>query len=274
MAKSVPSEVSDLERVLGLTDRTERRPRLVIASGRGRTGKSTLLSYLAATCSQRYPLVVVDADPKNSSLANRHPDAQVPSGIGEDRRVSIEAKFDQLASDAGTTRQHDMFMDLGGGDLLLKRWGHDVALAESLIEAGVDPVLIHLLGPSEQDLAHVQDLESGHAFAPPWTILVVNYGLVATAEPSEAFAKAKTSKVVESIVERGGRLVFMPRLDCLAQMEEAGVTFSDARKGNLSKLKLLDRIRVNRWVREDMPKMLDPVRDWLPEMVDLREGGG
>jgi hypothetical protein len=120
----------------------------------------------------------------------------------------------------------------------------------------------------------VQDLESGHAFAPPWTILVVNYGLVATAEPSEAFAKAKTSKVVESIVERGGRLVFMPRLDCLSQMEDAGVTFSDARKGNLSKLKLLDRIRVNRWVRDDMPKMLDPVRDWLPEMVDLREGGG
>jgi hypothetical protein len=197
------------------------------------------------------------------------PDAEIPSGVDEDRRISIEAKFDLLVSDAGTPSQKDMILDLGGGDLLLKRWGHDVALAESLTEGGVDPVLIHLLGPSEQDLSHVQDLESGHAFAPPMTILVVNYGLVATAAPSEAFAKAKTSKVVESIVERGGRLVFMPRLDCLSVMEEARVTFSNARNGSLSKLMFLDRVRVNRWMRADMPQMLDPVRDWLPEMVDL-----
>jgi hypothetical protein len=213
---------------------------------------------------------VVDADPKNSSLANRHPDVEIPSGIGEDRRISIEAKFDRLASDAGTPRQHDMLLDLGGGDLLLKRWGHDVALAGSLTEAGVDPVLIHLLGPDDQDLAHVSDVEAGQVFSPPRTILAVNYGLVATASLSEAFAKAQSSEVVKSIVKRGGKLVFMPRLDCLSAMENAGVTFLDARKGTLSNLKLLDRIRVNRWVREDMPKMLDPVRNWLPEMDDLR----
>jgi Mrp family chromosome partitioning ATPase len=55
MTKSLAPEVSDLERVLGLTERPGRRPMLVIASGRGRTGKSTLLSYLAATCSQALP---------------------------------------------------------------------------------------------------------------------------------------------------------------------------------------------------------------------------
>jgi hypothetical protein len=276
MVKNVPSEVTDLERVLGLADDkpTRRPPILVIASGRGQTGKSTLLSYLAAACKRVYPLRVIDADPKNSSLSTRHADAEIPAGIDEDARVWLEAQFDRLVSEAGTIRQHDMLLDLGGGDLRLRRWGHDVALAESLIEAGVDPVLLHLLGTSDQDLAHVADLELGGVFAPPKTVLVVNSGLVPTASLSEAFSEAGKSEVVQSVVGRGGRLVFMPHLGCLRDMEKDGVTFTDAVGGDLSKLRFLDRIRARRWVREDMPKMLDPVRDWLPEMVDLREGGG
>jgi hypothetical protein len=250
-------------------DVVERRPILVIASGRGKTGKSAILSYIATTRRRTRPLRIIDADPKNASLSARLPEADTPPAIGEDRRIWIEQQFDKLVADAGTEHEHDMLLDLGGGDLLLKQWGHQIDLSSALIEEGVEPVLIHMLGPDDADLSHLADVETGRVFAPPRTIVVMNAGLVPpTQSAREAFKRIAGSALVQSVQNRGGRVVVMPSLDCMRELEQAGLSFADvlAEGSDASrKLGFANMRRVRRWLREDMPAMHAKIADWLPE---------
>jgi hypothetical protein len=245
-----------------------RRPIAVIVSGRGKTGKSLFAWWLAGTSTGQAPLKIVDADPKNQSLANRCSSAEVPPGLGDDRRYWIEAQFDRLIADAGTPKQHDLLLDLGGGDLFLRRWGHEIDLASMLIDEGVDPVLVHMLGPDEADVSHLADVETGGIFAPPRTVVVLNAGLVPpNRSVATAFEKVLTCSAVQSVLGRGGKLVHMPALlDCMAEFESSGLPF-DQVGGALARnaLGAINNRRVSRWLRQDMPAFRAAFGDWLPE---------
>jgi hypothetical protein len=73
-----------------------RRPVLLSVRGRHETGKTTLLSLLIDTARGDYPMRIVDADQNNQTLEQWFPQAVIPEGIGEERRLNVEAQFNRV----------------------------------------------------------------------------------------------------------------------------------------------------------------------------------
>jgi hypothetical protein len=240
------------------------RPKLVVTLGRGRTGKSVFLAWLAEAVSGR--LLVVDADPP--VLSDRFPQAEtLPAGMdGEDRRVWVEGQIERMIEIAGTPDQADMLLDVGGNDILLKRLGRELKLAEMLAAAGVDPVAVHMIGPDDADLGYLREVEDRGLFCPAMTILVLNKKLVKDGRSHEAaFAPVLQSEIVGKVLARGGRIVSMPSLACMDEIEAKGVTPRQAmERWRDIKLGLFNLTRVRLWVEDDMPAMRAKVADWLP----------
>jgi hypothetical protein len=141
-----------------------RRPMLVSVRGRHETGKTTLLSLLIDTSTCAYPMRILDADTNNSTLAAFYPQAIIPAGIGEERRLNIEGEFNWVMDNAGTSTQGDLMADLGGEDATLPRLGAELGYADALVEAGVDPVLIYVVGPDVRHLKPIDDMENGKLY--------------------------------------------------------------------------------------------------------------
>jgi hypothetical protein len=240
-----------------------RNPRVIIALGRGRTGKTVFLSWRAETAERDIPLRIIDADLNNPVLSQRYPGVDVPSGVDDDRRIWLEKQIGDLMAAASTDARHDMLLDLGGGDLLVKQWGSDLGLASLLEESGVDVVAVHMLGPDKADLAYLEDVESRNLFCPKRTALILNRGLVSPGRSAaEAFREVLASSVVKRVRDRGGRVAFMPPLSCMAAVERHDLKFREAGQAH-AKLGPFDPIRVRRWLDVDMPAMRAELGDWI-----------
>ena len=97
---------------------------------------------------------------------------------------------------------------------------------------GVDVVAIHLIGPERDDLAYLRDLEADGLVAPEATILVLNELLA----PQNLSIKAAFQPVFEhpifkAALNRGARLVWMPRLDVAHEISARRLPFTAAEAG-------------------------------------------
>jgi hypothetical protein len=204
--------------------RQPRRPVLVSVRGRHETGKTTLLSLLIDTARGDYPLRIVDADTNNQTLSAWFPHAVIPAGVGEARRLNVEAEFNWSMDNAGTETQGDMMCDLGGEDTILPRLGAELGYAEALAESGVDPVLIYVIGPDVRHLKPIEDMENGKLFCPPRTVVAFNAGLVPMDRSADdAYAEVIASETIRKILDRGARRVNIPSLDidCMRKIKVA-----------------------------------------------------
>jgi hypothetical protein len=267
---------NDIEHAEPLGEDTEdqairRRPKLVVTLGRGKTGKSVWLRWVAETATRRRPLRIIDADPNNQALARHFKEAEVPPTVdGDEKRSWIEAQMNDMMDAAGDpTRRYDMLLDVGGNDQLLKRLGHEVQIAEVLEAEGVDPVAVHMLGPDDDDLRYLEDVENNNLFRPKATVLVVNAGLVPmTSDPKHAFRGVLSSEIVKRVTspERGGRLVFMPALGCMREFESLGIrSFRAAlRDDGPRRIGRLNCVRIRNWLERDMAGVRATLSDLLP----------
>jgi hypothetical protein len=149
------------------TDMTPtKRQRLVVALGRGKTGKSTMLRYVAETAGTDRPLRILDADPNNQTLALHFSHAERPPSVeGVDRRSWVEEQIERMVlASAGESGLHDALLDLGGGDRLMKRLGDEVGLVQILEESGIDVTAIYMVGPHEADLSDLREAEQSGSF--------------------------------------------------------------------------------------------------------------
>jgi hypothetical protein len=245
------------------------RPKMVVTLGRGGNGKSIFLRWVAETSKGIRPLKIVDADPNNRTLDAHFSDVLVPPAIdGEDKRVWLEDRFNDLIESASDdAKQHDMVLDVGANDLLLRRLGREVQLAEALEEGGVDPVAVHMLGAEEDDLRYLEDVENGNLFCPKATVLVLNKGKVAPTRSWElAFGPIIESAIVKRVVERGGKLVAMPALGCMPEVVGKGIhRFSNAAGDEgRKKIGILNARRVRFWMEQEMPAMRRQIEEYLP----------
>lgn len=250
-----------------------RNPRLIVALGRGRTGKTVFLSWLLETARRDLPLRIIDADVNNPVLSQRYPEAVVPTGMGEARREWLEEQLEAQMATRDTDERHDILLDLGGGDLLVKHWGAELALASTLEQSGIDVIAVHMLGPDKADLAYLEDLETHGIFCPQRTVLLMNSGLIgAGRDPGVEFADVVKSSVVQRVKARGGKLKFMPPLTCMNDMERCEMTFQAAAL-NGKGLRLFNRTRLHQWLIRSMPPMASVFSEWAPwQPADWLEG--
>ena len=117
------SPVAELERATDAPPDIASQPKMVIAAGRGKVGKSVMLRWAIERCLQRGGKpVIADCDRTNQTLAAFFPAAMKPPSAEDD---DVREWLNDLA-DTQIERRSTSFLDLGGGDLTLKQWARDL----------------------------------------------------------------------------------------------------------------------------------------------------
>ena len=240
-------------------------PKLVIAMGRGRIGKSTFVRWAAENAIRRgQPVVIGDADRTNRTVASFFEGVSRPEYEDDDSlREWVNGVIEQQVAD-----RFSVFLDLEGGDRVLKEHAAALSLVEFCEGYGVDPVAVHFLGGAGDDLAYLRDIEASRSFTPTRTILVLNEGVLPPGKPADrAFQPIEADPLFTAVTDRGARAVRMPRLGCMPYVEGRRLQFEDAvhsrvRSGEEA-VGLINRQIVTMWLRS-MDAAFAGVREWLP----------
>jgi hypothetical protein len=240
-------------------------PKLVAPLGRGARGKSTLLKWMVERAQgQGRDVVVADVDRTNPSLSHFF-DGVVSPPSADDRDVKeflvefIEQQIEKKFTAA---------LDLGGGDLILKQIARETQLVPFLRQHHIMPVAIHVLGTDIDDLNYLHEVEQDEIFAPAATIVVLNEG---TVPPHRTAARAFESiclhPILTKVLQRGAKLVRMPRLEPAGDVDRLRLSFAAAEEGLADDGKTVlgpfARQQTAIW-RRQMEEAFASVAAWLP----------
>lgn len=256
------SLVAELDRGAEALSDISNQPKMVIAAGRGKVGKSVTLRFAIERCRQQGgDPVIADCDRTNQTLAAFFSTATKPPSAEDD---DVRDWLNDLA-DTQIERRTTSFLDLGGGDLTLKQWARDLDLAPFLAKHGITPVLLHLLGSDLDDLAYLRDLET--VFAPPHTAIILNEGMVPSGRsPVAAFGPVIDHPVFKAAVARGAVVLKMPRLGCMQEVDRRRLSFQDAEDGKVKpgqdKLGPTMRQMISLW-RRDTEASMQAIGAWI-----------
>ena len=234
------------------------KPKLVVAYGRGGSGKSTGIRYLVERAQDAgREIVIADADPRATLTAYFTGVAQ-PSHSEE---VVVSDWLDALVN-AQAEEPVTVVLDRNGGDQVFGRFAASLGLTDLLGGVGIMPVAVHFIGPDLDDLADLKRAEEEGAFKPEATVLVLNAGTIKDARPADAaFGPVRAHPVYKAALERGAREVLFPRLPCMAAVNALRLPFGHAETDK--RLGITDRQRVVMW-RRAVEEALLPVREWMP----------
>jgi hypothetical protein len=252
---------------------------LWIALGRQRVGKTTVLNAAVQHFrSQGCEFEVWNADQQNRShsLSTFFQDALMPAPGGLiDGRLWIEERLqDQVR------RRTNAVLDPGGGWTGFSSLVEDIPLVGALGAEGIQVTGIFCIGPERADLDYLEHYADADLFMPQATMIVLNAGLVLSGQSAGgAFAAVREHPAFRAAVARGARIAMMPALGCMSKVTDQGLTFDDAAEGcakpGHEALSFLDRARVNRWWRTEMPEFFQQFpAEWLPTTRTVRSCAG
>lgn len=234
------------------------KPKIVMAAGRGRTGKTTFLRWAAerALREGKSPYMA-DLDPTNASFASYF------DGVARPRNLAafIEHVIGQNAS---------AIIDLGGGDATLPALVAEMPEIHDVIEeSGYGLAMFYLTGPTPDDLAPMLNL-SAQGFLPSSRAIVFNEWLAPAGTSREvAYARVLRSADYQAQIAAGTIPVWMPKLHAADRVEALRCEFGEAREGRSAatgeslQIGLVDRTRVHSWLRL-MDQQFEGVKTWLP----------
>ena len=107
------------------------------------------------------------------------------------------------------------------------------------------------------------------------TLIVLNDGLVLTGRSANfAFNSVKQHPALIDAVVNGAKVVLMPKLACMSQVTDRGLTFAEAMDGvnkpGISPLSFFDQERVATWWESDVPLFFEAIPSlWLPAMPGI-----
>ena len=245
---------------------TDTAVKLFLPLGRGARGKTLLSRWVVEEAQEagRMP-VVADADRTNQTLARFFEGVLSPNTADEADVTNFIAGL----IEAQATQRFDLVLDLGGGDLILKRLAREMDLGAWLPSLGIEPVVAHLLGPSADDLSYLQSVEDGGLLAPPATLLVLNEVAAPPGRTAHtAFAATiEAHPILTATVARGAQIVAMPRLEPACEIETRGMSFLQAAENRApagrQPLGLWKSQQASLW-RRRMAVAFTSVRSWLP----------
>jgi hypothetical protein len=238
------------------------KPKLIFVIGRGKTGKTTFLRWVAENALERErPFLMADIDPTNASFSSYFPDVSRPSGHDPVEVRSWVQRFIGYAVENKTTA----LIDLGGGDTALRSLMAEMpSLLADVEAAGLAVVAYYMCGPQPDDLAPLVTLAS-HGFAPKSRAVIFNEGVADAGLPRlQAFAEILSHPVLQDETKAGTLALWMPRLFAAAAVENSRAGFAQARDGDASRpINMFDRARVKSWLAA-MTQRFSGVASWMP----------
>jgi hypothetical protein len=226
------------------------KPRIILAIGAGRSGKSTACRLIGETSLDR-SIEIVGAVGERRDLMHYFRGAVQPVGFDP----AQEAQWLEALMAHCMEEQVSAVVDMDGGDqslsTLLEQQDDLVATVE---RAGVAIVALYMLTPRVSDLTTLATLEQA-GFQPKATALILNGGTIeGTTSFDEAFGSLKRHAAYQAALARGAVEIRMPRLLAAAAVEARMIGFEHARDGTFPPdrtgvpLKAFDRGRVARWL--------------------------
>jgi hypothetical protein len=247
-----------------------RQPVLIIAVGRQRVGKTTLLNVLI----EAYRSLGAQISVWNGDLHNRthtlslfHKDALEPPADTsvEDQKRWIEERVQEQV-----LHKRDTVLDVGGGLTALNTLIEEMRLVEMLDRRGIRVVLMYVLGNERADLDYLERFAENSMFMPKATLLVFNAGLLTSGRSAKtAFNALMDHSVVVKAMTAGAEAVQMPALSCMAAVTDRGLSFADFAAGKQvqghPETSFFDQERVWLWLNRDMPRFfLEAPAEWMP----------
>jgi Zeta toxin len=255
-----------------------RKPVLMVVVGRQRVGKTSFLNALAQYLQERgAEFAIWDTDQMNTTnnMSVFHAQTSSPSSERrEDVKAWLEERFLDIAE-----RRYDALLDVGGGDTPLTQLVEDVPVAAALAELGVRVVVVHVLGPDVADLDYLDRFER-NLFTPEAVLIVRNSGLILNGRSDDiAFATLHGHAGLQRALDKGAVLVSLPRLACMSEVTDRGLSFAEAMNGKFGAdgkgLSIFDRLRVRKWWTDELPRVFSEIpAEWLPEMRAQATGTG
>jgi hypothetical protein len=193
-----------------LPDLSADAPRQVLAYARSKAGKSFVLEFIAENAMEAgLQLLLGDLDRDNASLSKRFPGKTIRPPNATD------AYFDRTLIDMHNFQlkyRNDILLDVGFGSIkTFRTFAQKMGLQRIQEEAGVRGVLLIPLTPDLDDIMPIE-LLSG-VYLPKDIVLVVNEGLIDTdRDVALEFEEALHDRRILALIERGARLVHLPRL--------------------------------------------------------------
>jgi hypothetical protein len=238
------------------------RAKIVMAAGRGKTGKTTLLRWLAEQSLEAGgSFLMADIDPTNASFAAYFEGVSRPRDDDPLRVRDWLQRFIEYAVKNGMSA----LVDLGGGDTTLRSIAAEMPDFDTMIEeAGLAVAMFCLVGPHPEDLTPIATL-SERGFNPRARAIVLNEGTAPIGRSrGEAFARVTGTTLFKTAIENGTIALWMPRLHAAEAIEARHCGFREGRDGKTElPLGLFDRTRVRHWLN-GMDARFAGVRSWLP----------
>ena len=238
------------------------RAKIVLAAGRGKTGKTTLLRWLAEQSLEAgHSFLMADIDPTNASFAAYFEGVSRPR---DDDPLRVRDWL-QLFIEYAVKHELSALIDLGGGDTTLRSIAAEMPGFDAMIEeAGLAVAIFYLVGPHPEDLTPIATL-SERGFNPRARAIVLNEGTAPIGRSrEEALARVTGTALFEATTMNGAIPLWMPRLHAAEAIEARHCGFREGRDGKTDPpLGLFDRTRVRHWLNA-MDARFAGVRTWLP----------
>jgi hypothetical protein len=250
---------------------TMHKPVTIVAVGRQRVGKTTLLNAITQFYrGQGADIRIWNADLQNATnhLGMYHGDADTsPPGSFQDTSRWLEQRIrDQVKN------RYDAILDVGGGETVLNRLAKELRLVEALERRGIRMVSIHVLGPDPADLDYLARFMQTEIFTPKATLIVLNEGLVTSGATAEvAFDAIHRHPALLEAVNRGAKVRMLPVLSCMPEITSRGLGFADFANGAQAEgheeTSFFDTERTALWWEREMPVFFGKIpTQWLPRV--------
>jgi len=238
------------------------QPKIVLAAGRGKTGKTLFLRWSVemAQLGGRNVLLA-DIDPTNATFSTYFKGVARPDTFNQAAVRDWLQEFMEFAI-AG---KHTAIIDLGGGDTILRTIAGEMPGFDAMIEeAGLAMVMFYLVGPHPEDLTPAATL-GALGFKPRARAIVLNEGVAPVGQDREhAFARVIAANVYRDETAAGALALWMPRLHAAEAVEARTASFVAARDGQTEPpLGVFNRSRVGHWLKA-MDEQFAGVKSWMP----------
>ncbi|MEE3504575.1 hypothetical protein [Acidiphilium acidophilum] len=238
------------------------RPKIILTAGRGKTGKTLFLRWLAeAAVKANRPHLLADIDPTNATFSSYFNAVARPNTFNQTAVRDWLQEFIEYA----IAKRSTAIIDLGGGDTILRTIASEMPGFDAMIEdAGLSMVMFYLVGPHPEDLTPAATL-SELGFNPRARAIVLNEGVAPLGTPrNQAFARVLSTDLYKKQIADGAIPLWMPRLFAADAIEARVAGFASARDGQTDPpLGIFDRSRVNTWLC-GMDEQFAGINSWMP----------
>lgn len=257
---------------VGNEDQRGSRKVLAVRFGRGRTGGSTGMDFLIQRARRQGRRVLIgDGDRRNATLARFYPETEKDgaSQPATDELADVKEWITGLLGQAAVS-ETSLVLDMGGGDRALAEYHYDLQIVEFAESYGLAPLGVYFCGPDMDDFDHVVKVWRAGYFRSKRSVLFMNEHLVRAGKtPAGAFERILERPEVEEMAEAGMTVVLMPRLACMNELREKGLSLFDAAawKPGVGGRRL-DPVRahmVDTWLKRlEEALEREEVTEWLP----------